>query len=133
MIELTARQKKKLKEIAKKYKLELILLFGSRATDNFRKDSDYDIAYLSSSPSYLNGNKKEKLKSELVSLCGIEDFRMFDIEIDNPLFLREVFRNPKILFCSNIKKFFSYEIYAIKIYADYQCKIRTNTKMSLVS
>ena len=40
----------KIKELAGKYHLSLVLLFGSRATGKIHARSDFDVAYLSEKP-----------------------------------------------------------------------------------
>ena len=56
-MELTKEQKQKIDKIGKKYDLKLALLFGSRARNQERKDSDLDIAIL--------GNEKIEFKKLL--------------------------------------------------------------------
>ncbi|MBM4177335.1 nucleotidyltransferase domain-containing protein [Candidatus Gribaldobacteria bacterium] len=124
MFELNEKQKNKLKEIAKKYQLELVLLFGSRAEGTNRKGSDYDIAYLSKSSFIDYQNQKTNINMALSNFFEKKDLRFFDIEVDNPLLLKKVFDNPQVLYISNEECYRLCENYALKIYADYQWAIR---------
>jgi len=45
-MQIDEKQKNKIKEVAEKYHLNLVLLFGSRATGRTHKESDFDVAYL---------------------------------------------------------------------------------------
>ena len=47
---ITQQQKQEITKIAKKYDLNLVLLFGSQITGKERQDSDLDIAVLDSNP-----------------------------------------------------------------------------------
>ena len=47
MFILSQNQKKELRRVAKKFKLELILLFGSFVSQKLHEESDLDIAILS--------------------------------------------------------------------------------------
>ena len=46
-MKLKQKQKQKIEEVAEKYQLKLVLLFGSRVDGKIHKESDYDVAYLS--------------------------------------------------------------------------------------
>ncbi|RJQ31015.1 nucleotidyltransferase domain-containing protein [Candidatus Parcubacteria bacterium] len=47
VIEITREKREKIKNMAEKYGLKLVLLFGSRVKGKVHEESDYDIAYLS--------------------------------------------------------------------------------------
>ena len=53
-MELTKEQKEKIRKIAEKYHLKLVLLFGSFANGKHREDSDLDIAVLGSREVFFN-------------------------------------------------------------------------------
>ena len=53
-------------EIIKKYDLKLLLLFGSRARGDARKDSDTDIAFF--------GNKRLDLKEKSMLMMDLTSF-----------------------------------------------------------
>lgn len=118
MLNLTELQKKKIKEVGKKYDLKLLLLHGSHATGNERKDSDIDIAAL--------GRKKfdyktlSKIYSEMEGLF-VNDL---DKELDfkslhgtDPYFIYKVAKDSQLLFGKQIE-YDEFKAYALKVYLD---------------
>ncbi len=108
--------KDKIRKIGKKFDLELIMLFGSRANGRFRKDSDYDIAIIS--------KKKISLKNELKIISALAE--VFGEKIDlsianhaNPLLLFNISKNAIFLFGSK-QDFFKFKLRAFHAYNDYQ-------------
>jgi predicted nucleotidyltransferase len=110
-----------IKEIALKHDLQLIYLFGSRATSRETKLSDIDIAVL------LNNRKVYKLKDLMLSL--IFDFsRVFssdkiDLVILNKASLAvryHVIYEGKILYEVNPETRYNYEVNSISLYLDFK-------------
>jgi predicted nucleotidyltransferase len=103
-----------LKNAAKRLGVDLILLFGSRADGNNRKDSDFDIAYRS----------KEPLKSEndlfnaLMRYIGNENLHILNLRNIKPLTLYEIMRNCKILYIENMMDFYNLRVYAFRRFED---------------
>jgi predicted nucleotidyltransferase len=96
MFTLTFEQKETIAQIAQKYELQLILLFGSYASGKTHSKSDIDIAI----------KTKENFNFRLYSLILNELQRIFNIEkIDlsfinhaDPLFLSHICKTAKLLF-----------------------------------
>lgn len=86
--------KKKLKEIAKKFNLELLVVFGSYAKGTQKKDSDLDIAYIS--------NKKIneiELNYQIIQKTNIQKIDINEIRNDNSIVLNEqIFKYGKLIF-----------------------------------
>lgn len=108
--------KSKINELALKYQLSMVLLFGSRAKGQENISSDFDIAYLS--------KKKLDLMDESRLVCDLmEIFRSDKIDIVNirkapPLLMKHIFNNNKILFCADKKNYDAYRTYSLKKYIE---------------
>jgi len=110
-----------IKKIALKYDLQLIYLFGSKATGRDSKVSDIDIAVL------LNNRKAYNLKNLILDL--IFDFsKVFcsdkiDLVILNKASLAiqyNVISDGKILYELNPEKRYNYEVNLISLYLDFK-------------
>lgn len=77
MIEFSEKQNTLLEEIAKKYSLDLLLLFGSRITGKTHKGSDYDVGYVSSQK--LSLDQEGQLIVDLLPVFGIIDERLINL------------------------------------------------------
>ncbi|OIO44889.1 hypothetical protein COX24_01050 [bacterium (Candidatus Gribaldobacteria) CG23_combo_of_CG06-09_8_20_14_all_37_87_8] len=119
MLELNKEQKKKLiEQIAKKYGLTMLLLFGSRVDGTFRKDSDFDIAYLSKKK--LDFLQEAKLSMALSPVCENENIDLSNLETASPLLLYGIFQNCRMLFVDDPYRFYSMRVYAFKQYVEAQ-------------
>ena len=78
-------KKKTIKEIAKKYSLELILIFGSRASGKNYQGSDFDVAYLSKKE--LDLEKEARLILDLTPVFKSENIdltkQIHQLELEN--------------------------------------------------
>lgn len=89
---------KKIKEIAEKYGLKLLLLFGSQVTGKTHKFSDFDFGYIGSkSMSYF---EKGNLDVDLARLIKNKT-ESVDLKNAGPLLLKEIVKNNKIIFEEN--------------------------------
>lgn len=86
----------KIENIAKKYSLRLLVLFGSRATNTHHEKSDFDIAYI---------KKGELLFSDRLQLIiSLEDFfktervDLVNLSTANILFRYEIMQSGKLLY-----------------------------------
>jgi len=99
-MKLTKEHKEKIREIAEKYQLKLVYLFGSQATGKTGPLSDYDFAV------YLDEKKSEKrfdirlkliaeiseiFKTDKVDICVLND-------IESPELKYNIIREGKIIF-----------------------------------
>jgi len=66
-----------LPEIAASYGLRLVLLFGSQATGQTHRESDYDIGYVSKRP--LSLDEEGRLISDLMRVVPVHDERLIDL------------------------------------------------------
>lgn len=75
--------KKQLQTIAKKYKLRILVLFGSQATEQTHKESDIDLAFISSKK--IND---EKLYQEICQILHREDIDLVNLAKTHNLYTR---------------------------------------------
>lgn len=114
---VSGENSKKIKAIAEKYNLELLLLFGSRVIGKaLHKESDFDIAYLSSRK--LDLTEEARLITELMPIFKSDKIDLVNISMAHPLLLKQIFMNHKIIFCKNLSVYFQYKIYAERKYAE---------------
>lgn len=108
----------KVAEIARKYNLSLVLLFGSQATGKTHKGSDYDIAYLSEAP--LSLEDESKLVVDLIEIFRSEAIDLVSVRGASPLLLHEIVHTGEVLFERTPSLFTSLYIYALRIYEEAQ-------------
>lgn len=82
-------------DLADKYQLDLILMFGSRLTGNVHTESDIDIAVCRRQ--MLSETEKIQLIYELCNIFRTDDIDLVDLRTASPLLKKEVFKNYKIL------------------------------------
>ncbi|MBU6431311.1 MAG: nucleotidyltransferase domain-containing protein [Patescibacteria group bacterium] len=111
----TDKIKPRIKELAEKYGLSLMMLFGSQVTGKTHKDSDFDIAYLSDKK--LSFEDEGRMIIDLVPIIGARDERLVnlsDIRKAGALLLKEIFDKHQVLFCADRNIYDSYKIFAVK-------------------
>lgn len=108
----------KIKEIAKKYDLDLLLLFGSQVKDKkyLHQESDFDVAYLSKRN--LDLMEEARLICDLMPIFGSERVDLANIKRAGPLLLKQIFEAHKVLFCRDLNIYYQYKIYAIRKYIE---------------
>lgn len=108
----------KIEEIVARYQLELLLLFGSRASDKTHKDSDFDVGYLSKTD--LTLTDESRLIIDLAPVFGSENIDLVNLKAAPPLLLYAATSEAKILFAKDDLIFPSLRAYAFKIYIESQ-------------
>ena len=103
-------------QLAKKYGLELVLLFGSRADGSHREKSDFDIAYLSR-PN-LDLTKESELIVDLMPLLKSNHIDLVNLKTAPPLLYYAIFKNSKVLYEKQPLLFVSLRVYAFKKYIE---------------
>ena len=114
-MKITQDQKLKIAKIAKKFKLKLIVVFGSFANGRNRDDSDLDIAVLGSRE--VSFNEQISLTNEL-SLIFNKNIDLSVLNRANPLLLFQASKNPILLY-GNRQEFLKFKLYAFNMYNDY--------------
>ena len=101
-----------IKELAQKYHLLLVVLFGSQARGKTHARSDVDIAFLSSSPMDLSDIAA--MQFEFTQRLHLKDIELVDLRGAPPLLLREVARQSVLLYEQDPLEFANFKIYAFK-------------------
>ncbi|TSC55317.1 MAG: nucleotidyltransferase [Parcubacteria group bacterium Gr01-1014_18] len=96
MFILTPKQNEKIREIAQKYDLDLLLLFGSQATGKTRKDSDFDVAFYGGRR--LEFREECQMITELMAVFKTHQVDLVNLRTAKPLILAAIFDKCQILF-----------------------------------
>lgn len=113
---ITKKQKDKIKKLAKKYDLKMVLLFGSQATGKTHKESDIDIAFLPEKK--ISFKDDYYLNYEFTNIFQNDKIDTVNLRGANPLLMYAIFKNPKILYEKDRFIFYNYENYAFKRYVE---------------
>lgn len=95
-MDISEKQTQKIMELAEKYELKLILLFGSRASGHARLDSDIDLAYLSSKN--LSFEEENIINMEFCNVFQTDMVDTVNLKMAHPLLLNQILENNKIIF-----------------------------------
>lgn len=88
------------KKLAKKYDLDLIILFGSHASNKIKPNSDIDIAF--KGVKKISFAKEQNLYADLVKLFERDDIDLINLHTHSDIvLLYEVFTSGKVLFEKN--------------------------------
>jgi len=98
--------------LAKKYGIDMIILFGSYADNTATPKSDVDFAYTKSEP--LSFENQISLGNELAPLFGTEAVDVVYLNQTSPVFMYQIMKKAKLLFSRNPIFFHNYFSYAIK-------------------
>ncbi len=102
----------------------LIILFGSAAVGRMRKDSDVDIAFLSSKD--LNGYEVFIIAQELSSILN-RDVDLIDLSKASTVFQANILGTGRVIYCADEKKKHEFQI---KTFKDY-CLLNEERKVIL--
>lgn len=115
-MEISEKQKTRIDELAKKYHLKMILLFGSRASGKIHKESDYDVAYLPSGN--LEFDEETDINLQFIGIFSHDRIDTVDMRKASPLLSYAIFTNCQILFAEDNLIFYRYRAYTAKQFAD---------------
>lgn len=105
-----------IRKIARKYSLDLLLLFGSRAENKIHQESDFDIAYLSGQK--LDLENEAQLATDLAPVFGTDNIDLVNVKMTKPLLFYAVFKNCQVLYAKNPMIFPALRAYAFKKYVE---------------
>jgi len=116
---MTNLDSRKVKEIAQKYKLELLLLFGSQVKKKSIKSekTDFDVAYLAKQE--LSFDEQIKMNCELMEVFGSDKIDMVNLKNANPLLMYQVGQNCRLLYGKK-EDFLEFKALAFRVYIDQQ-------------
>lgn len=105
--------KPKIKEIAEKYNLDIVVLFGSQATGRTHSKSDVDIGVISR-------NKFDILKLMVDMDKGFNryDVTVVDLSRASPTLMRAIVVDGKLLYEREEDMFLNWKYYAMKVWMD---------------
>lgn len=111
-------QKYRIKKIAKKYNLALILLFGSQVDGKVHPNSDLDIAALPNDNKDFGLDEYSSLISDLGKVFVGKKIDISFINKANPLLLKKIDDTALLLF-GHQKAFIEFRLKAFKYFQDY--------------
>lgn len=112
------QNQKEIKKIAKKYKIRLILMFGSRVNKKTHQLSDVDIGILFEK-NQINFEKYSRLLHDLQKFFPEKELDMVIINNTDPLFLAKILENCQLLFGKK-KDLNELKLYSFHQFCDYQ-------------
>ncbi|KKQ21415.1 MAG: polymerase beta domain protein region protein [Parcubacteria group bacterium GW2011_GWA2_37_10] len=132
-MEILDKQKQKIQEVAKRYGLKLILLFGSQVTGKIHKESDFDIAYLPKKN--LSYDDKIDINFQFTLIFPQERYRVDTVNIKKvkPLLLYGIFRKCQVLYAQDDLIFPTYRVYAFRKYMEIKPFLEKQFKNKLKS
>lgn len=107
--------KPKIEKLAKKYNLSLVLLYGSHAKGEIRKDSDIDIAVLGTKP--ISTDDLIALSNDFTQIFEAYEIDVKSLHNTGPLFRYQVMQNSVLLYGRNYD-YLTFKSYAFRDYHD---------------
>jgi len=98
--------------IAEKYKLDMLVYFGSYLTEYYHNESDIDIAYLSSE--ILSSEQRLGLLEDLIKVHMKSEMDLVDLRTAEPVLRCEIALKGKLLYEKEEGLFDRYSLYYIK-------------------
>jgi len=120
MLKIDSQEKNLLKEIAQKYSIELLLLFGSQVFKKTHPESDFDIGYLSKKTLSIEEEGQLMIEIAQVLKIPLEKIELVSLRGASPLLLKEVFTNSLVLYAKDDLIFDRYKIYAFRYFEESQ-------------
>lgn len=118
MITITSRITDALCELANRYHLSLMVLFGSQSTGKTHSESDVDIAFVSEQP--LSVEQDVNLNYELTTIFGTDRVDTVNVHHAPPLLMKRIFDEGRPLYQKTGQEFFRYRIYAMRRFIEAQ-------------
>jgi len=119
-MELNTFQKRKLKEIAERYRLALMILFGSQVKKQpyqLYQESDFDVAYLSKKD--LSGKEIIDLDCDLIDVFNSDRVDLTDLRNANPFLRYEIAKNSQLLYGKEMD-YLDFKAFAFKDYINHR-------------
>lgn len=118
--------KKKIKKVAEKYNLKLVILYGSHARGAAKETSDIDIAVLGAVS--LDFDAVLAITGEFSSIFESNAVDVKSLHNVNPFFRYQVTKDGTLLFGGE-RGFISFKAYAFRDYIDSRSLLRLKEKM----
>lgn len=118
-MQLNKNQIIKLKQVAKKHAISLILLFGSAVSGRQHPESDLDLGVLLEKNRDVSNQEYSELLQRIQEIFPGQPMDLSLINHADPLFLKKITENSQILYGS-MRKLQELKIYAFKRYQDHR-------------
>ncbi|MBI4333736.1 MAG: nucleotidyltransferase domain-containing protein [Chloroflexi bacterium] len=105
-----------IQKIARKYKLRLLLLFGSRAEGESHSESDFDVAYLANRD--LNLEQEARLIIELAPVFKSENIDLVNLRRAPPLLFYAIMNKCQVMYEKDPLIFATMRAYSFKKYVE---------------
>ncbi len=113
---ITEEYKSKIRELANKYNLSLVVLFGSQATGYTHKMSDIDVGYISEEP--VDYKKSYDITIELSQIFKNRSVELVNINNISPAHKKQISDTGLVLFEKNSVIYDAYKMHALREYID---------------
>lgn len=108
--------KSQTRELAEKYRLSLLLLFGSQVTGRTHPQSDLDFGFLSGSPMSLK--EIAVMQFDFSRRLKLENIELVDLKNAPPFLLKQVAQKSVLLYEKEPFVFSRFKIYALKLFME---------------
>jgi len=108
--------KEKTAKLAKKYDLDLLVLFGSQVSGRTHKKSDYDIGFISKHPKGLE--EEIRMEFELSEDLRVGKIDLVNLKKASPLLMKSVTDNSILLYQREPTLYARFKIYALKLFIE---------------
>lgn len=108
--------KKKIAELAKRYDITLVVLFGSQVSGFTHKESDVDIAYMSDRK--LSFDEEALLNTRLGEIMRNDKVSLVNLKTASPLLLKQVMTNALVLYEKTPHLATEELLYALRVYEE---------------
>ncbi len=108
--------KEKIKKLAEKYGLSLVVLFGSQVTGQTHSESDFDVAYMSERK--LSFDEEVLLNTDLTEVFRNDHVQLVNLKTASPLLMKQVVVSCIVLYEKSESLFNEFYIYALRMYGE---------------
>lgn len=113
----TDKIKPQIKELAEKYGLSLVVLFGSQVTGKTHKESDVDFAF--TADRYISPRETAEIIFDFTRCLKIgADIELVNLKNASPLLLKQIAMNSILMYEKEPHAYNLFKIYAIKRYME---------------
>jgi len=115
-IGINEKLKGRVEKLAHKYGLSLVLIFGSQAREETKRESDIDIAILASKK--LSEKDMVYLNFEFTNILPIDRVDLVDIHGAPPLLMKQIADSAKVVYQKTSGEYPGFLIYADRLYRE---------------
>ena len=119
MIKIDEKKEELIQNIARKYDLRLLFLFGSRVTGRVHKESDFDFGYISNR--VLSMMEEGQMIIDLMPIAEVRDERIINLvsfKMAKPLLLYSATSNAQLLYEKENDYFDELKLRAFRMYVE---------------